>query len=269
MSTSLLSWWLLPASIVVAVASFSATSHSDPNAQRTPANAAAVFTFKSLLGIKPTKDQIRASEAALWKLAFDKCPVANHVPPVRVGDSRLTIAKEKQAPSGAFAEATTLEMDFECGTCGGRECPFAQYCVDKTTHATCEVALPPAVAFNCIPATGYTVADRHMRCTALKVDPTNLAVALPTWVKMTSVVSGKDRVADILARLHASVDPGGKLRDSTGKEIVFFALTGCWGNEPKNASDIMRKQEVELQQLRKTSTVVEISCAPSGRELIP
>ena len=261
MSPSRFSWWLLPASLVIA-ALFSTTSHSD-----SPAAVPGVFTEKAILGIKPTKDQMLSGEAAAWKQAFGKCPEANHQLPVRVGEPRLTTTKEKQAPSGALVEVTTLEIDFACGSCGGKTCPFAQYCVDVTTTATCEDAPPAKVAFSCAPAPGYAAADRHLRCTALKVDPTNLEAALPARIKMTTVVSGKDTVADVLARMHASVDTRGKLHDSTGKDIAFYERTGCWGNPPANYQDILRKQDSEIQQLKKTSIVVEISCNPSGHPI--
>jgi len=54
------------------------------------------------------------------------------------------------------------------------------------------------------------------------------------------------------------------LTDVSGKRITFYKLTGCWGNLPFNYQDILKRQEGEIEKLKKDYTVVEITCNPSG-----
>jgi hypothetical protein len=157
--------WMCPYLIALGLALPIATRADAP--AKPPQPAVGVFTVKAIVGINPTKDQIRAGESGDWKLAFAKCPEADHQPPLRVGDSRLTTTKEKQGPSGALVDVTTLEMDFECGSCGGKTCPYPQYCVETAGTASCEAALPSSTVSSCTPATGYSTADRHVRCAPL------------------------------------------------------------------------------------------------------
>jgi hypothetical protein len=99
---------------------------------------------------------------------------------------------------------------------------------------------------------------------------------LPDGIKPSDVVStirvkkdGSDKiektiVQDKLRALGARCQDG-KPVDSTGKEICFYKLTGCWGNPPSNYRDILRRQSEELSRLREHCTVVEMTCNPSGR----
>ncbi len=51
-----------------------------------------------------------------------------------------------------------------------------------------------------------------------------------------------------------------KLVDSRGKEIRFFQLQGCWGNPPIDYLEIMEGQRKEIEKLKKTYRVIEITC---------
>ena len=133
-------------------------AHADPK----PVATTGMFTVKSILGTSPTKDQVRVGEAANWKMAFGKCPESAHQPPLRIGDPRTTVKDN----------VSTLEMDFECGSCGGGTCPAAQYCVEMTTatavvHATCEAKPPAATVAACTNAAGYGGTDHRLRCSPL------------------------------------------------------------------------------------------------------
>jgi len=55
-----------------------------------------------------------------------------------------------------------------------------------------------------------------------------------------------------------------RLMDASGKEIYFYHLIGCWGNPPQDYNEILRKQQNELDRLKKQYTVVEMTCNPSG-----
>ena len=107
---------------------------------------------------------------------------------------------------------------------------------------------------------------------------TNMNSCLPSDVKLTDIVSAdvvsysvssgytikKVTVEQKLTGLHASCNINGKLVDNTRKEITFYHLTGCWGNAPQNYQDILAKQQQELAQLNQHSTVIQMTCNPSG-----
>ena len=97
---------------------------------------------------------------------------------------------------------------------------------------------------------------------------------LPKDTKSSDVVSAeqvrtsikKITVAQKLTQLRASCKTG-KLVDSAGKEIRFYRLEGCWGNPPADYQEILQKQRVELEKLRKQFTVIEITCNPDGTSI--
>ncbi|HRI03896.1 MAG TPA: hypothetical protein PLL77_09150 [Pyrinomonadaceae bacterium] len=51
-----------------------------------------------------------------------------------------------------------------------------------------------------------------------------------------------------------------KLVNSRGKKIRFFQLQGCWGNPPSDYLEIMENQRKEIEKLRKTYEVIEVTC---------
>jgi hypothetical protein len=103
----------------------------------------------------------------------------------------------------------------------------------------------------------------------------SLSHCLPVNVKLDDVVSTKV-VGDIrpenVVRTTVEQTLGGlgavcknaKLKDASGKEIYFHHRVGCWGNPPQNYSEILQKQQDELDRLKKKYTVVEMTCNPSG-----
>jgi hypothetical protein len=60
----------------------------------------------------------------------------------------------------------------------------------------------------------------------------------------------------------------GKLVDPSGKPIYFYQLQGCWGNPPADYQEILSAQQKELEKLRKTYHVIEMTCNPSGNEIM-
>ena len=96
---------------------------------------------------------------------------------------------------------------------------------------------------------------------------------LPSTVKPTEVVSyrtvtstnavKKVTVEDRLTELKARCKKG-KLVNSSGKEIYFFRMTGCWGNPPADYREILEQQNKELEKLRKRYLVIEMTCNPEG-----
>jgi hypothetical protein len=59
----------------------------------------------------------------------------------------------------------------------------------------------------------------------------------------------------------------GKLVDSNGKQIYFYRMIGCWGNPPADYQELLKQQDMELENLRKRYHVVEMTCNPSGEQI--
>jgi hypothetical protein len=97
-------------------------------------------------------------------------------------------------------------------------------------------------------------------------------IGLSDVVDATSAGSAKSQpggshnitVEQKLNELKATCSSDNKLVDGNGKQIVFYHLTGCWGNPPADYQDILQKQREELNKLKQQYTVIEISCNPSG-----
>jgi hypothetical protein len=97
---------------------------------------------------------------------------------------------------------------------------------------------------------------------------------LPSGIQPTDVVSagvkqGKQNhvtvvtVAQKLKELKARCRRG-KLVDSSGREIRFYQMVGCWGNPPDDYQQQLARQDKELARLRKRYRVIEMTCDPSG-----
>jgi hypothetical protein len=97
-----------------------------------------------------------------------------------------------------------------------------------------------------------------------------IAKLLPAEVQLDTVAEcgygGTNMVTieDELVHVQARVGDDGKLHDAVGKPIAFFHLTGCWGNPPANYQQILDEQKRRLDELRKTHTVITLTCNPSG-----
>ncbi len=112
---------------------------------------------------------------------------------------------------------------------------------------------------------------------AAETDDSSLSQCLPSGIKVQDIVEAiqvrsyplvvdKVTVGRKLKELKASCC-GGKLRDASGREILFYRLTGCWGNPPVNYRDILERQKKEIGKLRERYTVIEMTCNPSGLPL--
>ena len=110
------------------------------------------------------------------------------------------------------------------------------------------------------------------------VTQASLAKCLPVDIKLSDVVEAtsaryasgqasgvhKITVEDKLNELKATCSDDNKLVDGNGKQIMFYHLTGCWGNPPADYQEILQKQRDELQKLKQQYTVIEMTCNPSG-----
>jgi hypothetical protein len=111
-----------------------------------------------------------------------------------------------------------------------------------------------------------------------QVSHPSLAACLPPDIKLTDVVEATSRgyangqtvglhkvtVEQRLNELKAACNNNNKLVDGNGKQIVFYHLTGCWGNPPQGNQYILRKQGEEINKLKEQYTVIEMTCNPSG-----
>jgi hypothetical protein len=102
--------------------------------------------------------------------------------------------------------------------------------------------------------------------------PNRAAIAqqLPANIQLDTVVEAsfdgrsKVTVEDRLVQVGAKLDAQGKLQDKAGNPIEFFALTGCWGNPPINYAEVLGEQDRQLAELRRTKTVITLTCNPGG-----
>lgn len=106
----------------------------------------------------------------------------------------------------------------------------------------------------------------------------SLSQCLPSDIKLSDIVDAKlvtwyndgrppvvDKVTveQKLIELKANCREN-KIVDSSGKDIYFYRLTGCWGNPPAGYEDIMQKQQEKINKLKEQYTVIEMTCNPSG-----
>lgn len=99
------------------------------------------------------------------------------------------------------------------------------------------------------------------------------AGCLPANIKLTDVVEaakpgvdGTPRVTveDRLSSLGAVCNNENKLVDRTGRPIEFVHLIGCWGHPPPDYQELLQQQRTQIETLTKTSTVITLTCNPSG-----
>jgi hypothetical protein len=104
------------------------------------------------------------------------------------------------------------------------------------------------------------------------------STCLPAGIKMTDVVSAtttgyangqpiglvRITVQQKLNELGAGCSNGKLISATTGKEITFYNLKGCWGAYPPDGELILQQQENELASLRTKYTVIEMTCNPGG-----
>ena len=101
----------------------------------------------------------------------------------------------------------------------------------------------------------------------------SLSACLPDHISLTDVVSvspgGANRITvqQTLDKLGASCGPNNILIDQSGKPITFYHLTGCWGNQPANYEELLKKQNDTIAKLSEQYTVIQMTCNPSGRLL--
>jgi hypothetical protein len=126
--------------------------------------------------------------------------------------------------------------------------------------------------------TGYVGPLTRKALMILIADQSILAKCLPADIKISDVVEAKmlsfnsdtgayeiekTLVSHKLKELGAKCSLG-KLMGSSGKEVSFYRLTGCWGAPPPDYEEIMQKQREEISKLREKYDVIEITCNPSG-----
>lgn len=88
---------------------------------------------------------------------------------------------------------------------------------------------------------------------------------LPGNRKLTDIVAREQdkiiTVADKLKQFQARCEKN-QIVDSSGKEIRFYQLTGCWGNAPANYQEILAKQAAEIETLQEQYTLILMTCNP-------
>lgn len=82
---------------------------------------------------------------------------------------------------------------------------------------------------------------------------------LPSNRKLTELVSFGVTIGQTLKSLEAKCQ-NDILVDPSGKEIIFYNLVGCWGNPPMDYRELLKKQDDEINNLKKKYIVVAMDC---------
>ena len=120
--------------------------------------------------------------------------------------------------------------------------------------------------------------NKQRKSSAVTKAAGDFSACLPEGITSETVVSTKNlgfdkieqtsRIASVnvketLTRIGGRC-AAGNLTEASGKKIKFYRLQGCWGNPPFDYQEILSRQAKELADLRKSFTVVELTCNPSG-----
>ena len=100
-------------------------------------------------------------------------------------------------------------------------------------------------------------------CLSTEVKASDVASLTILTSKTGKTYTQKVTVKQTLQKLRARCSRG-KLVDSKGREIRFLFVQGCWGNPPADYLEILERQRIEIERLKKLYTVIEMTCNPSG-----
>src|SRR6476469_5156504 len=106
--------------------------------------------------------------------------------------------------------------------------------------------------------------DGFSRCLPADIDLTRAVVVEQPKVskeKSETRMTVRTRLSQLRARCK-----NGKLLSSTGRQIRFIALLGCWGNPPENYQEMLAEQAKEIERLKKEYILIQIPC---GRNMDP
>ncbi len=104
-----------------------------------------------------------------------------------------------------------------------------------------------------------------------------IAKCLPAGVGLTTIVryvEQKNGVEKTLANVVTVGDElktvggrckNGTLKSKAGRPIRFYNLQGCWGNPPANYLEIIDEQKKEIERLKRTFTLIELTCDQDAR----
>jgi hypothetical protein len=116
--------------------------------------------------------------------------------------------------------------------------------------------------FSCSSLSGQT-SQRPERCLPKGINLTDVVSSQFIKSAVTGTPVEQVTVRAKLIELKARCKKG-KLVDSSGKRIIFYRLTGCWGNPPVDYREILERQRSEIEKLKRRYTMVEMTCNPSG-----
>jgi hypothetical protein len=140
------------------------------------------------------------------------------------------------------------------------------------------LGIPPL----CVVAQATAGPTPQQTLTSNEVSRALFAKCLPADIKLSDVVDAttardpnghpvglhKVTVEQKLDELKAGCNGKNKLVDGSGREIIFYHLTGCWGNPPADYREILRKQRDEITRLKQQYAVIEMTCNPSGGPIL-
>ena len=115
----------------------------------------------------------------------------------------------------------------------------------------------------CLPILPGETSHRFERCLPKGINPTDVVSSRVNKPAVTQAPAEQVTVREKLIELKARCKKG-KLVDSREKRIIFYRLTGCWGNPPADYQEILERQRSAIEKLKRRYTVVEMTCNPSG-----
>ncbi|GEM_PF-2531957 len=192
---------------------------------------------------------------------------------------KFTLKKNQSAKIGNTGLEITITEFYNSPCPPKAQCFWSGVGIDFEYHFNGEVKK----GIDLVQAFGYQtkiVATDHTTYATLIVQKIQATVSqcLPSDITLNDIVSAdmsgyvngqpagglhKVTVEQELTELNAACS-NGKLVDSSGREIFFYRLTGCWGNPPYNYQEILQKQQTEIHKLKERYTVIGMTCNPSG-----
>lgn len=206
-----------------------------------------------------------------------KIDVAHNGVPLRMNASSPTVQflqqlREVPVPRERSTPGCSFRIGYTAGHSFNDSVPVSEF-FDMSQPGDYEVTVSEETNPD-DPATSATVKSNTITTTVLRqvvpvplgpsAEQKSFALCLPPGLTPDDLVDVHLTTGQKLSELKAYCTAQDILTDGTGKPITFYRLTGCWGNAPIGYDAILKKQQNEIDALKRSYDVIEMSCNPSG-----